>query len=38
MTYVPRNRKMRKDAVLRDKAQPRLNTRKKRFDKWRTLS
>jgi hypothetical protein len=27
---------MRKDAVLRDKAQPRLNTRKKRFAKWRT--
>lgn len=35
-TKPARNRKTRKDEVFRDKAQPRLNARKKRFAKWRT--
>jgi hypothetical protein len=35
-TKPARNRKTRKDEVLGEKAQPRLNTRKRRFDMWRT--
>lgn len=35
---VPRNRNTIKDAVLGDKAQPRLNARKKRFPRWSTLN
>jgi hypothetical protein len=36
--YVPRNRKMIKDTVLGDKAQPRLKAKKKRFPRWSTLN